>query len=144
MLHPPPHCLTHEIPFSRCRPASHLRIDVGKIEAGATRHLSSLAPSHQSQHSNGGVGIQVRGKMEGDGGAEVQVMEPSRRVQGQEHPDTPTSMANLALTYRNQGRWKEAEKLSVQVVETSRSRRVLGQEHLAALFNATLKQNLIL
>ncbi|KZL84223.1 TPR domain-containing protein [Colletotrichum incanum] len=29
------------------------------------------------------------------------------------HPDTLTSMANLASTYRNQGRWEEAEKLFV-------------------------------
>jgi hypothetical protein len=36
-------------------------------------------------------------------------------------------MANLALTYRNQGRWKEAEALEVQVMETRK--RVLGQEH---------------
>jgi hypothetical protein len=36
-------------------------------------------------------------------------------------------MANLASTYRNQGRWKEAEELFVQVMETSL--RVLGQEH---------------
>ena len=33
-------------------------------------------------------------------------------------------MANLASTYRNQGRWKEAEELEVQVMETSK--RVLG------------------
>jgi hypothetical protein len=36
-------------------------------------------------------------------------------------------MANLALTYQIQGRWKEAEKLSVQVMETKK--RVLRQEH---------------
>ena len=36
-------------------------------------------------------------------------------------------MANLASTYRNQGRWKEAEELFVQVMETFK--RVLGQEH---------------
>ena len=46
---------------------------------------------------------------------------------GQEHPSTLTSMANLASTYRNQGRWKEAEELDVQVMETRK--RVLGQEH---------------
>jgi Tetratricopeptide repeat len=40
---------------------------------------------------------------------------------------TLTSMGNLASTYRNQGRWKEAEALGVQVMETSL--RVLGQEH---------------
>ena len=36
-------------------------------------------------------------------------------------------MADLALTYRNQGRWKEAEDLGVQVIEMRK--KVLGQEH---------------
>jgi Tetratricopeptide repeat len=36
-------------------------------------------------------------------------------------------MANLASTYRNQGRWKEAEKLEAQVMEMRK--RVLGEEH---------------
>jgi hypothetical protein len=45
------------------------------------------------------------------GCTEVQVMETSLRVSGQEHPSTLTSMANLASTYRNQGRWTEAEEL---------------------------------
>ncbi len=36
-------------------------------------------------------------------------------------------MANLASTYWNQGRWDEAEKLEVQVMETTK--RVLGEEH---------------
>ncbi|KAF4631143.1 hypothetical protein G7Y89_g6995 [Cudoniella acicularis] len=49
------------------------------------------------------------------------------RVLGQKHPDTLTSIANLALTYWNQGRWKEAEELNLQVIETRK--RVLGQEH---------------
>jgi hypothetical protein len=51
----------------------------------------------------------------------------ARDLLGQEHPDTLISMANLASTYRNQGRWKEAEELGAQVLETSL--RVLGQEH---------------
>src|SRR5947209_3483605 len=55
----------------------------------------------------------------------------SSRVRGQEHPDTLTSMANLTSTYRNQGRWKEAEELEVQVMETRK--RVLGQEHPSTL-----------
>ena len=54
-------------------------------------------------------------------------MEIRKRVLGAEHPSTLTSMANLASTYRNQGRWKEAEELEVQVMETSS--RVLGAEH---------------
>ena len=57
----------------------------------------------------------------------VQVMETRKRALGQQHPDTLTSMANLASTYWNQGRWQEAEELEVQVMETSL--RVLGQEH---------------
>jgi hypothetical protein len=34
------------------------------------------------------------------------------------HPSTLTSIANLASTYWNQGRWDEAEELEVQVMET--------------------------
>jgi hypothetical protein len=36
-------------------------------------------------------------------------------------------MANLASTYMDQGRWKEAEKLFVQVIETRK--RKLGAGH---------------
>jgi len=46
---------------------------------------------------------------------------------GEEHSDTLASMANLALTYQNQGRWTEAEKLEIRVSETRQ--RVLGEEH---------------
>ncbi|KAF2267719.1 TPR-like protein [Lojkania enalia] len=58
---------------------------------------------------------------------------------GDEHPSTLTSMANLASTLwnqgrwkeaeelGNQGRWKEAEELEVQVMEMRK--RVLGDEH---------------
>jgi hypothetical protein len=42
-----------------------------------------------------------------------------------------TSMANLASTYRNPGRWKEAEELEVQVIETRK--RVLGKGHPSML-----------
>ncbi|OCK72799.1 hypothetical protein K432DRAFT_430890, partial [Lepidopterella palustris CBS 459.81] len=41
----------------------------------------------------------------------MQVMGTRKRVLGDEHPDTLLSMGNLASTYRNQGRWKEAEEL---------------------------------
>ena len=50
---------------------------------------------------------------------------------GAEHPDTLMNMANLASTYRDQGRWKEAEELEVQVMEARK--RVLGQEHPSTL-----------
>ena len=40
-------------------------------------------------------------------------------------------MSNLASTYWNQGRWKEAEELEVQVMETRK--RLLGAEHPSTL-----------
>ncbi|RYP55588.1 hypothetical protein DL771_012342 [Monosporascus sp. 5C6A] len=49
------------------------------------------------------------------------------KLLGEDHPDTLTSMANLALTYSNQGRWKEAEELGVRVLEIRK--RVLGEDH---------------
>lgn len=46
---------------------------------------------------------------------------------GEQHPHTLTSMANLASTYCNQGRWKEAEELELVVMETRK--KVLGEQH---------------
>ena len=63
-----------------------------------------------------------------------------KRVLGQEHPDTLTSMGNLASMYRNQGRRKEAEELEVQVMEAGK--RVLGKERpstLTSMANLALK-----
>jgi DUF2075 family protein len=54
-------------------------------------------------------------------------METRKRVLGDEHPDTLTSMNNLASIYTSQGRGKEAEILGEQVVMTRK--RVLGDEH---------------
>ena len=66
-------------------------------------------------------------------------MEMSKRVLGEEHPDTLARIANLALTFSHQGRWKEAEELQVMVMEMSK--RVLGKEHpdtLARIANLAL------
>ncbi|KAF8193480.1 hypothetical protein K438DRAFT_1969385 [Mycena galopus ATCC 62051] len=57
----------------------------------------------------------------------VVVMERRKRVLGEEHPDTLTSMGNLASTYWSQGRWKDAEALQVVVMEMRKC--VLGEEH---------------
>jgi Flp pilus assembly protein TadD len=54
-------------------------------------------------------------------------MEKSKTKLGVDHPDTLISMNNLALTYRNQGRWEDAEKLFVQVMETRKMK--LGVDH---------------
>ena len=44
------------------------------------------------------------------GGLDVQVMETRKRVLGREHPDTLTSMEELAWTFWNQERWKEVPR----------------------------------
>ncbi|PIG87103.1 kinesin light chain, partial [Aspergillus arachidicola] len=62
---------------------------------------------------------------------EVQVIELRKQVLGPEHPDTLTSMNNLASIYWNQGRWKEAEELGVQVMELYKQ--ILGPEHPSTL-----------
>ncbi len=54
-------------------------------------------------------------------------MEMRMRVLGTKHPETLTSMNNLASTYRNQGRLKEAEEL--QAKEWDICKRTLGAEH---------------
>ncbi|RDW63598.1 hypothetical protein BP6252_11143 [Coleophoma cylindrospora] len=61
----------------------------------------------------------------------TEVLGIERRVLEADHPDTLTSMANLASTYRNQGRWEAAEDLEVQVLETRKKR--LGADHPSTL-----------
>ncbi|KAL4781057.1 hypothetical protein BJX76DRAFT_350476 [Aspergillus varians] len=60
-------------------------------------------------------------------GLGMQVLETHKQVLGLKHPDTLTIMDNLASTYRDQGRWKEAEHLEMQVMEIRK--KVLGPEH---------------
>ena len=46
-----------------------------------------------------------------------EVLEKSRRILGDDHPDTLTTMNNLAETYRAQGRTGDAAKLHEEVLE---------------------------
>jgi tetratricopeptide (TPR) repeat protein len=68
---------------------------------------------------------------------EIQVIETRKKVLGQDHPDTLTSMGNLASIFMEQERWKDAAELETQVLETSK--RVYGAEHPDTL---TSKDNL--
>jgi hypothetical protein len=58
---------------------------------------------------------------------QVQVMQTRKRVLGDEHPDTLTSMNNLAITLELQSRHKEALAL-IDLCFQSR-RKVLGEQH---------------
>jgi hypothetical protein len=61
----------------------------------------------------------------------VQVIETSKTKLKVDHLNTLTSIANLASTYRNQGRWDDAKELKVQVIKTSKTK--LGVDHLNTL-----------
>lgn len=61
----------------------------------------------------------------------VQVTETRKTKLGADHPDTLTSIGDLASTYRNQGRLEEAEQLDMQVRKTRRQ--ILGSGHLNVL-----------
>ena len=54
-------------------------------------------------------------------------MDARLKVLGAEHPHTLSAMGNLACTYSNQGLWKEAEELRLQVMDARL--KVLGAEH---------------
>ncbi|KAL2785329.1 hypothetical protein BJX66DRAFT_315125 [Aspergillus keveii] len=55
----------------------------------------------------------------------------SKAALGPEHPVTLTNIANLASITRKQGQSEEAERMLLQVVETSRA--VLGSEQFVTL-----------
>ncbi|KAH6718620.1 hypothetical protein BKA61DRAFT_641030, partial [Leptodontidium sp. MPI-SDFR-AT-0119] len=65
--------------------------------------------------------------------AYIEGLEIEKRELGADHPDTLTSINNLALTFRNQGRWEKAEELQLQVIETCKTK--LGADHLDTLTN---------
>jgi tetratricopeptide (TPR) repeat protein len=56
-----------------------------------------------------------------------QTLELRRKVLGREHPDTLTSMNNLARMLSEQGKYKEAETMHQQTLELAR--KVPGREH---------------
>jgi hypothetical protein len=58
---------------------------------------------------------------------DVQVMETAKRVLGNEHPDTLTSMNNLAFTLKSQNRDEEA--LSLLVTCFQLHKQVLDEQH---------------
>ncbi len=47
----------------------------------------------------------------------IQVVGLQEKVIGADHPDKLTRVMDLVAIHRNQGRWKDAEKLEVQVVK---------------------------
>jgi hypothetical protein len=66
----------------------------------------------------------------------MEIRKANRRA---DHPWTLTSIGNLALTYQEQSRYKDAETLQAQVIETRKTK--LGPNHpntLLGISNLTL------
>ncbi|KAG9119756.1 hypothetical protein FRC07_005066 [Ceratobasidium sp. 392] len=61
------------------------------------------------------------------------VLDARKQALGDLHPDTLTSMKNLALTYWRRGRWDEAESLQVQVLDAKKQ--TLGELHSDTLIS---------
>ena len=54
-------------------------------------------------------------------------MDKSETKLGANHPSMLANRTNLVLTYRDRGRWEEAEQLDVQVMETRKTK--LGADY---------------
>jgi tetratricopeptide (TPR) repeat protein len=110
--------------MSLCRPHAEVLVERGlKCDASAT--VSSEL----------GMATAILASAQGDyAGArrlEEQVLEVRTRVLGKEHPNTLSSMSNLATTLSAQGDYAGARWLQEQVLEVST--RVLGKEHPGTL-----------
>ena len=69
----------------------------------------------------------------------MEAVETCKSKLGADHPNTLVSLANLALTYRNQGQWDEAEKLFLEVMETCKTKFGVGYpETLTSMANLAL------
>src|SRR5438270_202849 len=66
--------------------------------------IGAGASKHGAQHGQSGVDVPESRTMEGGRRAVCASNGDELRVLGPEHPDTLSSMNNLASTYRNQGR----------------------------------------
>jgi tetratricopeptide (TPR) repeat protein len=63
----------------------------------------------------------------------IEAMERSKEILGEEHPDTLKMMGNLATTYSKQGKLEAAELLELQVLE--KTKRNVGEGHPSTLAN---------
>jgi hypothetical protein len=68
---------------------------------------------------------------------DVQVMEMSKKTLGADHPDTLTSMANLAFVWKGQCRDEEAIRLMDECA-SSRTRVLGDDQHLTLISAETL------
>jgi len=83
--------------------------------------------------------LTAQGDLAGAREIQERVLEMTRRILGDEHPDTLASMNNLATTLKAQGDLAGAREIQERVLEMTQ--RILGDEHpdtLASMNNLAL------
>ncbi|RKL04917.1 hypothetical protein BFJ70_g17166 [Fusarium oxysporum] len=75
--------------------------------------------------------LSIQGRYEGAAKLYRETLEAREKVLGKEHPDTLSSMNNLALVLRKIGKYEEAEKMHRETLEARE--KVLGKEHPSTL-----------
>ena len=91
------------------------------------RQIGVIKQYYDDEWNNFALVLGENGDLNSAEQLEDRVLDMRKKLLGAEHPDTLTSMANLASTYMNQGRWSEAEQLDIQVMDTRK--KILGAEH---------------
>jgi tetratricopeptide (TPR) repeat protein len=74
-------------------------------------YSGNFEESQQDLLFNVGECFRISGKYAEAEGMHRQTLELKEKVLGQEHPSTLSSMNNLALVLRSQGKYKEAETM---------------------------------
>lgn len=94
---------------------------LGKQHIGTLSDVDHFAKKHSE------AGLSTKDAEESN----LRAIEQRKGMLGSEHPDTLSSMMELALVYRGQGRWRTAVELAVNVLETQRT--ILGCNHTATI-----------
>jgi hypothetical protein len=98
-----------------------------KANKSHERQIGLIKHYYDDKWSNFALVFSENGDLNNAEQLKVQVLDMRKKLLGAEHPDTISSIGNLASTYRNQGRLNEAEKLEVQVMVIRK--KLLGAEH---------------
>jgi tetratricopeptide (TPR) repeat protein len=113
---------------------------LGRWKDAEDLFLSVLAKDNEATHKCRDVGITLaslasalsaQGRIGEAEKLNIEAIERSKEILGEEHPDTLKMMGNLATTYSEQGKLEAAELLELQVLE--KTKRNVGEGHPSTL-----------
>ncbi|KAJ7627420.1 hypothetical protein FB45DRAFT_1082759 [Roridomyces roridus] len=111
-------------------------MNVGRLRGEAPEMLAAM--------SNLGRVYAKSGRLERAEEIQLQVLQRTREMAGEDSPDTLLAMGNIAVTYRDMGRLDEAERIQAQLLP--KRKELLGEGHpdtLAAMVNLAWTYNLL-